>query len=74
MFRLSVRAGREWPTCGGTHDEQRVWSLQGITPANTGSLGIAWTHEFPTSHGVETTPIVVDRKALTKVDLGRDTT
>jgi PQQ-dependent dehydrogenase (methanol/ethanol family) len=53
-------SGQQWPTYGGTYDEQRFSPLAGITPANVGSLGIAWTHEFPTSHGVEATPIVVD--------------
>lgn len=53
-------SGKEWPTYGGTYDEQRFSPLGGITPANVASLGVAWTHEFPTSHGVEATPIVVD--------------
>jgi quinohemoprotein ethanol dehydrogenase len=52
--------GREWLTYGGTYDEQRFSPLAGITPANVGSLGVAWTYEFPTAHGVEATPIVVD--------------
>lgn len=50
----------EWLTYGGTYDEQRFSPLEGITPANIGKLGIAWSYEFPTSHGVEATPIVVD--------------
>lgn len=53
-------SGRQWPTYGGTYDEQRYSPLTGITPANIGALGVAWTYEFPTSHGVEATPIVVD--------------
>jgi quinohemoprotein ethanol dehydrogenase len=53
-------SGKEWPTYGGTYDEQRFSPLTGITQANVGSLGVAWTHEFPTSQGVEATPIVVD--------------
>lgn len=50
----------EWLTYGGTYDEQRFSPLTGITPANVGKLGIAWSYEFPTSHGVEATPIMVD--------------
>lgn len=50
----------EWLTYGGTYDEQRFSPLEGITPANIGKLGITWSYEFPTSHGVEATPIVVD--------------
>ena len=52
--------GKQWPTYGGTYDEQRYSPLTGITPANIGSLGVAWTYEFSTSHGVEATPIVVE--------------
>jgi len=52
--------GTQWLTYGRTYDEQRYSPLTGIAPANVGSLGVAWTHEFPTSHGVEATPIVVD--------------
>jgi quinohemoprotein ethanol dehydrogenase len=53
-------SGKEWPTYGGTYDEQRFSPLAGITPANVGMLGVAWTYEFPTTQGVEATPLVVD--------------
>ncbi|MBS0483406.1 MAG: PQQ-dependent dehydrogenase, methanol/ethanol family [Proteobacteria bacterium] len=58
---LSEGLGKgEWMTYGGTYDEQRFSPLEGITPANVGSLGVAWTYEFPTNLGTESTPIVVD--------------
>lgn len=52
--------GNEWLTYGGTYDEQRFSPLTAISPANIATLGVAWTYEFPTSHGVEATPIVAD--------------
>ncbi|MFM5922997.1 MAG: PQQ-dependent dehydrogenase, methanol/ethanol family [Novosphingobium sp.] len=56
----SSEKGNEWLTYGGSYDEQRFSRLSGITPGNVGTLGVAWSYEFPTSQGVEATPIVVD--------------
>ena len=53
-------AGREWLTYGGDYDEQRHSRLTGITPANVGKLGVAWTYQLSTNRGVEATPIIAD--------------
>jgi PQQ-dependent dehydrogenase (methanol/ethanol family) len=50
----------EWLTYGGTYEEQRFSKLGQITPGNVGDLGVAWSYDLKTSHGVEATPIVVD--------------
>ncbi len=51
---------QEWLTYGGTYEEQRFARLGKIDAANVGTLGVAWSYDLKTSHGVESTPIVVD--------------
>lgn len=51
---------QDWLTYGGTYEEQRFSRLGKLTPANVGELGVAWSYDLKTSHGVEATPIVVD--------------
>jgi len=60
--RLEAAAGepQNWMTYGGSYDEQRFVTLDKITPANIGTLGLAWSYEFDTDRGQEATPLVVD--------------
>ena len=50
----------DWLSYGGGYEEQRFSKLAQITPENVGKLGVAWSYDLKTSHGVEATPIVVD--------------
>lgn len=49
-----------WRT--GGHDESQTYHspLKQITPDNIGSLGFAWAYDLNTTHGQESTPVVVD--------------
>jgi quinohemoprotein ethanol dehydrogenase len=50
----------EWAFHGGTPYEQRFSPLAQITTDNVSELGLAWSHDFGVSRGIEVTPIVVD--------------
>jgi quinohemoprotein ethanol dehydrogenase len=49
-----------WLTYGRTYSEQRFSPLREISDATVGRLGLVWSHELPTSYGLEATPIVLD--------------
>ena len=49
-----------WLTYGRTYDEQRFSPLTQVSDANVARLGLVWSHELPTSRGLEATPLVVD--------------
>lgn len=49
-----------WLTYGRTYNEQRFSPLTQVTDANIAQLGLAWSHEYATSRGMEATPLVVD--------------
>jgi PQQ-dependent dehydrogenase (methanol/ethanol family) len=53
-------SNKQWLTYGGTYDEQRFSRLDKISSGNVGQLGVAWSYDLKTSHGVEATPLVVD--------------
>jgi PQQ-dependent dehydrogenase (methanol/ethanol family) len=58
-----VAADREpqnWLSHGRTYSEQRFSPLDAINAQNVGRLGLDWFFDFPTSRGMEATPIVVD--------------
>ncbi len=48
-----------WLRHGRTDDEQRFSPLAEIDETNVASLGLAWSFDLETSHGVESTPLVV---------------
>ena len=48
-----------WLRHGRTDDEQRYSPLDGIDEMNVDRLGLAWSFDLETTHGVEATPIVV---------------
>jgi alcohol dehydrogenase (cytochrome c)/quinohemoprotein ethanol dehydrogenase len=50
----------EWLSYGRDYGEQRFSPLTGITDANVGELGLAWSAEFDTARGQESTPLVHD--------------
>ncbi|MDF2231481.1 PQQ-dependent dehydrogenase, methanol/ethanol family [Albimonas sp. CAU 1670] len=49
-----------WLNYGLGYEEQRFSKLTGVTDANVGELGLAWSHDMQSRRGVEATPIVVD--------------
>ena len=49
-----------WLTYGRTYDEQRFSPLRQVNDSNVSKLGLVWSHELPTSRGVEATPLVLD--------------
>ena len=57
---VATTAAADWPTHGGTYSEQRFSTLDQINAGNVGQLGLAWSTQFDTARGQETTPLVVD--------------
>src|SRR5689334_18174295 len=54
------RDSANWLTYGRTYSEQRFSPLRQINDSTVRQLGLTWSHELPTTRGVEATPIVVD--------------
>lgn len=50
----------EWPGHGRSYDESRHSPLNLINSSNVGKLGLAWYYPFPSSRGMEATPLIVD--------------
>jgi glucose dehydrogenase len=50
----------EWLSYGRTYGEQRYSPLDQIDESNVGELGLAWSYDLASDHGVEATPIVAD--------------
>jgi len=57
---IADRDSANWLTYGRTYSEQRFSPLRQINDSSVGRLGLVWSHELPTTRGVEATPIVVD--------------
>jgi len=54
------RDSANWLTYGRTYSEQRFSPLRQINDSTVRRMGLLWSHELPTTRGVEATPIVVD--------------
>jgi quinohemoprotein ethanol dehydrogenase len=50
--------GADWTMYGRTTDEQRFSPLSQINEQNVGQLGLVWSRELGTTHGLEATPLV----------------
>jgi len=50
----------QWLTTGRNYEEQRFSPLAQITPETIGTLGLAWSADFDTNRGQESTPVVID--------------
>lgn len=67
----------DWPTYGHDKGGQRFSPLDQITPANVGSLAVAWTYHMKTGgegtrfRGSQATPIVVDGRMFVSTPYGR---
>ena len=49
-----------WLMYGRTYDDHRFSPLTQINEQTIGKLGLAWSHEFGTTRGLEATPLVED--------------
>ncbi len=60
--RLRAAAGeaQSWLTHGRDYAEQRYSPLTRIDAGNVARLGLAWSHDLETEHGVESTPLMVE--------------
>ncbi len=59
-LRHADREPQNWLIYGGSWQEQRYSRLAGIDTTNVGRLGPAWSFEFDTTRGQESTPLVAD--------------
>ena len=59
FIRANAGTGRDWPSYGLNHAENRFSPLRGITAENAGRLGLAWSHDLGSRRGVQATPVVV---------------
>ncbi|MBK7948545.1 MAG: PQQ-dependent dehydrogenase, methanol/ethanol family [Deltaproteobacteria bacterium] len=58
--RIVAAAPGEWTSHGRNYAEQRYSPLDQITEANVTDLGLAWSFDLQSDHGVEATPLVAD--------------
>src|SRR6185295_18215552 len=49
-----------WLTYSGSYQSWRYSALDQINRENVAALRVAWVKQMPTSHRIESTPIVVD--------------
>ncbi|MEP7243745.1 MAG: PQQ-binding-like beta-propeller repeat protein [Gammaproteobacteria bacterium] len=59
-LRNAASEPANWLTYGGTYSEQRYSTLNQINTGTVSKLAPAWSFDFDTYRGQETTPIVVD--------------
>ncbi|HTW37764.1 MAG TPA: PQQ-dependent dehydrogenase, methanol/ethanol family [Steroidobacteraceae bacterium] len=59
-LRHAARDAANWLIYGGSWLEQRYSRLAQVNPGNVSRLRPAWSFEFDTSRGQESTPLVVD--------------
>lgn len=64
-------AGANWTSPGGDAGKTRHSTLEDITPANVGRLGLAWQAELGTNRVLEATPVVIDGVMYTSGVAGR---
>jgi outer membrane protein assembly factor BamB/plastocyanin len=63
--------GGDWPFYGATYDNHREQLGETtITPANAGTLGVAWKTAMPDGGAIQSVPTVVDGCVFTGTDLG----
>src|SRR5271163_3991143 len=59
-LRSADRDAGNWLMYGRTYDDHRFSPLNQINEQTIGKLGLAWSHEFGTTRGLEATPLVED--------------
>lgn len=58
--RIVAADPTDWLSHGRTYGEQRYSPLDQIDESNVGELGLAWSYDLASDHGVEATPLVAD--------------
>jgi PQQ-dependent dehydrogenase (methanol/ethanol family) len=58
--RIVAADPTDWLSHGRTYGEQRYSPLDQIDESNVGQLGLAWSYDLASDHGVEATPLVAD--------------
>jgi len=58
--RIAAADPGEWVSHGRDYAEQRYSPLDQISSANVQDLGLAWSFDLMSEHGVEATPLVAD--------------
>ncbi len=58
--RLRAADPASWLSYGRSYSEQRYSPLYGIDEQNVARLGLAWSFDLGSHHGVEATPLVAD--------------
>jgi quinohemoprotein ethanol dehydrogenase len=58
--RIVAADPREWVSHGRDYGEQRYSPLDQIDESNVKQLGLAWSFDLMSEHGVESTPLVAD--------------
>jgi PQQ-dependent dehydrogenase (methanol/ethanol family) len=59
-LRSSDKDAGNWLMYGRTYDDHRFSPLNQINEQTIGKLGLAWSHEFGSTRGLEATPLVKD--------------
>jgi PQQ-dependent dehydrogenase (methanol/ethanol family) len=59
-LRSSDKDTGNWLMYGRTYDDHRFSPLNQINEQSIGKLGLAWSHEFGSTRGLEATPLVKD--------------
>src|SRR4051794_33483297 len=59
FIRQNAATGRDWPSYGLNHAENRFSPLRGVTTENVSQLGLAWSYDLGSKRGVQATPVVV---------------
>ena len=59
-LRSADRDAGNWLMYGRTYDDHRFSPLNQINEQSIGGLGLAWSHEFGTTRGLEASPLVED--------------
>jgi len=66
-----AQAGDNWTNPGGDAGKTHYSTLADMTPANIGSLGLAWEVNLGTNRVLEATPVVIDGVMYTSGVAGR---
>jgi quinohemoprotein ethanol dehydrogenase len=56
-IRANAATGRDWPSYGLNHAENRFSPLRAINAGNVAQLGLAWSYDLQSTRGVEATPV-----------------
>jgi quinohemoprotein ethanol dehydrogenase len=59
-LKASDKDASNWLMYGRTYDDHRFSPLKQINEQSIGKLGLAWSHEFGSTRGLEATPLVDD--------------